>query len=128
MLDSNPEIWYNIGVKQREDKSMFKLKDIKANAGATLNKQGESLSYSKGYQVSEKDLLIIPAYKLRKAQLIDMLNALDNGKCLGVWIDNGKAYIDCSEYIRTKREALKLGKQRKQISIWGWKASEAIAC
>ena len=107
---------------------MFKLKDIKANKGATLSKQGESLSYSKGYQVSEKDLLIIPAYKLRKSQLIDMLNALDSGKCLGVWIDNGKAYIDCSEHIATKREALKLGKQRNQISIWGWKASEAIAC
>ena len=107
---------------------MFKLKDIKANNGATLNKQGESLSYSKGYQVSEKDLLIIPAYKLRKSQLIDMLNALEVGKCLGVWIDSGKAYIDCSEYISTKREALKLGRQRKQISIWGWKASEAIAC
>ena len=107
---------------------MFKLKDIKANNGATLNKQGESLSYSKGYQVSEKDLLIIPAYKLRKSQLIDMLNALEVGKCLGVWIDSGKAYIDCSEYISTKREALKLGRQRNQISIWGWKASEAIAC
>ena len=107
---------------------MFKLKDVKLNNGATLNKQGESLSYAKGYQVSEQDLEIIPAYKLTKKHLIDMLNRLPMGKCLGVWIDNGKAYIDCSEYVNTKKQALKLGKQRKQLSVWNWKAGEAIAC
>ena len=107
---------------------MFKLKEIKLNNGATLNKAGESLSYARGYQVSEKDLLIIPAYKLTKKQLIAMLNELADGKCLGVWIDGGKAYIDCSEYVSTKKQALRLGKQRKQISVWNWKAGEAIAC
>ena len=107
---------------------MFKLKNVKLNKGATLNKAGESLSYTRGYQVSEKDLLIIPAYKLTKKQLIAMLNELTDGKCLGVWIDGGKAYIDCSEYVSTKKQALRLGKQRKQISVWNWKAGEAIAC
>ena len=107
---------------------MFTLKQIKLNNGATLNKAGESLSYARGYQVSEKDLLIIPAYKLTKKQLIAMLNELADGKCLGVWIDGGKAYIDCSEYVSTKKQALRLGKQRKQISVWNWKAGEAIAC
>ena len=107
---------------------MFTLKEIKLNNGITLDKQGNALTYKSGYQVSKCDLAIIPAYRLRKSQLLEMLNAIPVGSCLGVWIDNGKAYIDCSEYIRTKREALKLGKQRKQISIWGWKASEAIAC
>ena len=107
---------------------MFKLKDVKLNNGATLSKQGESLSYARGYQVSEQDLEIIPAYKLTKKHLIDMLNHLPMGKCLGVWIDGGKAYIDCSEYVSTKKQALRLGKARKQISIWNWKAGEAIAC
>ena len=107
---------------------MFKLKDIKLNNGATLDKQGNPMAYAKGYQVSEKDLLIIPAYKLTKKQLIKMLNELADGKCLGVWIDGGKAYVDCSEYVSTKKQALKLGKQRKQISVWNWKAGEAIAC
>lgn len=107
---------------------MFKLKEIKLNAGATLDKQGNQLAYAKGYQVSEQDLEIIPAYKLTKKHLIDMLNSLPIGKCLGVWIYGGKAYIDCSEYIATKRQAMKAGKQRKQLSIWNWKAGEAIAC
>lgn len=107
---------------------MFKLKDIKTNCGATINKDGSLCEYARGYQVSEQDLEIIPAYRLRKAHLLEMLNSLADGKCLGIWIDGGKAYIDCSEYIRTKKEAIKLGKQRNQISVWNWKAGEAIAC
>ena len=107
---------------------MFKLKDVKLNNGATLNKQGESLSYANGYQVSVRDLEIIPAYRLTKKHLMEMLNRLPVGANLGVWIDQGKAYIDCSEYVSTKKQALKLGKQRKQLSVWNWKAGEAIAC
>ena len=45
-----------------------------------------------------------------------------------VWIDGGKAYIDCSEYVSTKKQALKVGKERKQLSIWDWKNSNAIPC
>ena len=107
---------------------MFKLKDIKTNNGATLNKQGEMLNYKNGYQVSAEDLAIIPAYKLRKSQLIEMLNALPVDSCLGVWIDNGKAYIDRSARIGNKRLALKVGKQLNQLAIWDWKASKSIAC
>ena len=107
---------------------MFKLKDIKANNGATLDKQGNSLNYNSGYQVSAEDLEIIPAYKLTKKHLIEMLNKIPVGSCLGVWINKGKAYIDRSARISNKRLALKVGRQLKQISIWDWKASEAIAC
>ena len=107
---------------------MFKLKEIKLNNGATLNKQGESLSYANGYQVSVKDLEIIPAYKLTKKHLIDMLKKLPVGANLGVWIDKGKAYIDHSVRFTNKRQALEYGKAHNQISIWNWKAGEAIAC
>lgn len=77
---------------------MFTLKQIKANAGITMDKEGNALAYKRGYQVSEQDLAIIPVYKLRKSKLIEMLNSLPAGK------------------------------ERKQLSIWNWKASEAIAC
>ena len=107
---------------------MFKLKDVKLNNGATLNKQGESLSYANGYQVSVKDLEIIPAYKLTKKHLIDMLKKLPVGANLGVWIDKGKAYIDHSMRVLSKKKALQLGKALNQISVWDWKAGEAIAC
>lgn len=107
---------------------MFKLKDIKANNGATLNKQGEPLNYKDGYQVSAEDLEVIPAYRLTKKHLIEMLNTLPVGANLGVWIDNKKAYIDYSVRFTNKRQALEYGKAHNQISIWNWKASEAIAC
>ena len=107
---------------------MFKLKDIKANNGATLNQQGESLNYANGYQVSVKDLEIIPAYRLTKKHLIEVLKTLPVGANLGVWIDNNKAYIDYSVKFNNKRQALAYGKAHNQISIWRWKASEAIAC
>ena len=107
---------------------MFTLKEIKLNKGITLDKQGNALTYKSGYQVSKCDLAIIPAYRLRKSQLLDMLNAIPVGSCLGVWIDNGKAYIDQSARISNKRLALKVGRQLNQISVWDWKASEAIAC
>lgn len=107
---------------------MFKLKDVKLNTGATLDKQGNPVAYSRGYQVSAQDLEVMPVYRLTKKHLKDILNHLADSQHLGIWIDNRKVYIDCSEHITTKREAMKLGKMRKQLSIWNWKAGEAIAC
>ena len=107
---------------------MFKLKDVKLNNGATLDKQGNMINYANGYQVSAEDLEIIPAYRLTKKHLIDMLAKIPNGSNLGVWIDSGKAYIDRSARIGNKRMALSVGRKLNQISIWDWKAGEAIAC
>ena len=107
---------------------MFKLKDVKLNNGATLNKQGESLSYANGYQVSVKDLEIIPAYRLTKKHLIEILKELPVGTNLGVWIDNGKAYIDHSVRFTNRNQALACGRFYNQLSIWNWKAGKAIAC
>ena len=107
---------------------MFKLKDVKLNNGATLDKQGNTLNYTNGYQVSAEDLEIIPAYRLTKKHLLDMLAKISNGSNLGVWIDNNKAYIDRSVRIGNKRLALMTGRKLNQISIWDWKASKAIAC
>ena len=107
---------------------MFKLKTLKANNGITLDKQGNAISYSNGYQVSAEDLEIIPAYKLTKKHLLDMLAKIPNGSNLGVWIDNGKAYIDRSARISNKRLALKVGRELNQISIYNWKTGDCIPC
>ena len=107
---------------------MFTLKQIKLNNGVTLDKSGLPLSYTCGYQVSEKDLEIIPAYRLTKKHLIDMLNKLPKGANLGVWIDNNKAYIDQSIRVLSKKYALKVGKALNQISIYDWKTGDCIPC
>ena len=105
---------------------MFTLKDILRNNGATLSKTGHPVSYARGYQVSICDMEIIPVYKLRKQHLIELLNAIPTGTCLGVWIEKGKAYIDQSAHFDLKRKALRIGKKYNQISIWNWNTSEAV--
>ena len=107
---------------------MFKLKEIKLNKGATLDKQGNTINYKRGYQVSKRDLAIIPTYKLRKSQLIEMLAEVPEGANLGIWIDNGKAYIDQSVKVNDKAIALRVGRALKQLAVWDWKAGKAIAC
>lgn len=107
---------------------MFKLKDIKANGGITLDKSGLPISYNCGYQVSAEDLEIIPTYRLTKKHLLEMLDRIPVGSNLGVWIDNGKAYIDRSARIVSKRMALKVGKALNQISIYDWKTGDCIPC
>ena len=107
---------------------MFTLKQVKANGGLTIDTMGRVVEYRKGYQVSKEDLAVVPVYKVRKFMLLEILNMLRDDEFLGLWIYEGKMYIDCSEHINTKREALKLGKAREQKTIWNWKASEAIAC
>lgn len=107
---------------------MFKLNSIKANNGATLHKDGSLCEYKRGYQVSEQDLFIIPVYKLRKRDIIALLNTLEDGKCLGIWIDHKKAYIDISERVTNKRKAIILGKERCQKAIYDWKTGDCIPC
>lgn len=105
---------------------MFTLKDILRNNGATLSKTGHPVSYARGYQVSICDMEIIPVYKLRKQHLIELLNTIPAGTCLGVWIEKGKAYIDQSAYFNTKRKARQIGEKNHQISIWNWQTAEAV--
>ena len=47
---------------------------------------------------------------------------------LGIWIDGGLAYVDISERIANRAHALKVGRERKQISVWAWKKGEAVTC
>ena len=105
---------------------MFTLKNILANKGATIDKNGNPVNYPRGYQVSVCDMLIIKARDLRKKTLKALLATIGADACLGIWIDKGFVYIDQSIMVRTKKQAIKLGKQYNQISIWNWKQEEAV--
>lgn len=105
---------------------MITLKAIKENKGATLTSNGEEVKQSSGYQVSVRDMEIIPAYKLRKHAIVALLKVVPQGYNLGIWIDGGKAYIDISKTYQRKGYAVKVGNKNNQISIWDWQAQEAI--
>ena len=101
------------------------LKAIKENGGATLNDGCKAVCYKTGYQVSERDVAILPMYKLT---LKFIKSLVEPQKFVGIWIENGKAYVDISERITTKRRALELGKERNQISIYDWKNQKVAYC
>lgn len=108
---------------------MMTLKAIKQNNGATLSDKGEAVSHKTGFQVSKCDIAVIPVYKLSKQAIKQILGLfVEEGENLGIWIDGGKAYIDISERISNRAHALKIGRDRKQISVWAWKKGEAVNC
>ena len=103
------------------------IKSIKRNGGATINKYGVRVSMKSGYQVSKQDLLIIPVDELSKDILKNLIKRLiKRGDYLGVWIDDGKVYIDISCRIATKHKAMEMGRKLKQLSVLRWRDCECL--
>ena len=104
------------------------INSIKRNGGATINKYGVRVSMKTGYQVSKRDLLIIPVCDLKKQLLIEAMKLLTSrSEYVGVWIDDGKAYIDISCRIATKKQAITMGRKLNQLSILRWSDCECLA-
>lgn len=106
------------------------LVKIIQNGGATLNGSGRAVSFRRGYQVSKKDCYILNARHTNKIlrAVNSLLNGLKPGEFCGLWVDGGRVYVDISERITSKRAALKLGRERAQISIFDWGAAACIYC
>ena len=103
------------------------IKSIKRNGGATINKYGERVTMKTGYQVSKRDLLIIPIEKLDKFVLKTLLaKLLSRGDYLGVWIDDGKVYIDISHRVATRGKAMEEGRKLNQLTILRWRDGECL--
>ena len=106
------------------------LVKIIQNGGATLDGSGRAVSFRRGYQVSKKDCYILNTRhtnKILKA-VNGILNSLKPGEFCGVWVDGGRVYVDISERIPRKRDALKIGRERAQISVFDWRTGAAIFC
>ena len=106
------------------------LVKIIQNGGATLDDSGRPVSFRRGYQVSKKDCYILNARhtnKILKA-INGILNDLKPGEFCGLWVDGGRVYVDISERIPRKRDALKIGRERAQISVFDWRTGAAIFC
>lgn len=101
------------------------IAEIIAEGGATLNAEGRAVNYATGYQVSRRDMFTIAAARLRWSHIKPLLM---KGAFVGVWVENGIAYVDMSERVNTKAEALRLGRERNQISVWNWAKKTCIYC
>jgi len=88
--------------------------------GLTL-KAGKPITYKSGWQVATEG---IEARTPREA--INAVKAF-NGDC-GIWFAEGIYYIDKSHRVNTKHEAMEVGKQHNQISVFCWRTKGLAYC
>lgn len=96
------------------------IKSLANNDGLTL-KGFKSITYKTGYQVAD--------YGVERKTVKGVINAINRmgGNC-GVWYSEGIYYIDHSFRIKTKGEALRIGKAHSQISILKWSNMSLVYC
>lgn len=96
------------------------LKALKDNDGLTI-KNGRSIQYKTGYQVAD--------YGVERKTIKGAANAIArmNGNC-GVWYSNGVYYIDHSFRVKTKHEAMEIGRKHNQISVLKWSNMSLVYC
>ena len=104
------------------------IKSIIRKGGATFNRNQERVTLKTGYQVSKCDLLVIPTESLTRDLLKALIKRLaSRGEYLGVWIDNGKVYVDISCRVATKRDAMQMGRDLNQLSVLRWADMQCLA-
>ena len=88
--------------------------------GLTL-KYGKIITYTSGWQVAD--------YGMETTSAQEAINEVRRmgGNC-GIWFENGIYYIDHSFRVNTKKEAMMIGKEHNQISIFGWKNKALAYC
>lgn len=98
------------------------LKSIIDNGGATIKKNGLSITYKRGWQVSKKDISVMDVNDLKSIlhKINEELKKIAKDEFLGLWIDKNKIYIDLTIKINNKKQAIEFGRKNKQISIYNW--------
>ncbi len=96
------------------------IKALKNNEGLTL-KNNKSIVYKTGYQVAD--------YGIERKTVKGTLRAIERmeGNC-GIWYSEGIYYIDHSFRVKTKKEALRIGKEHNQISVLKWSNMSLVYC
>ena len=96
------------------------IKKLTNNDGITL-KGGKVIEYKTGWQVA--------TYGVEVKTAREAINAVKTygGNC-GVWFAEGIYYIDKSFRVDTKKEALRIGREHNQISIFGWSRKNLAYC
>lgn len=104
------------------------VKSIIKNSGATINKNGNRVIMKTGYQVSKEDLIVVSLNEFGKDILKSLIQKLSRrGEYLGVWIDNGRVYIDISYRASTKKQAMDAGRELNQLSVLRWRDGKCLA-
>lgn len=91
------------------------IRKLTEEQGLTL-KNGKIVEYKTGWQVATIGVeCTTPEEVMRWIR-----HSTKTKKNVGVWLENGIYYVDFSQRITTKKEAVTLGMEKKQISIYSW--------
>lgn len=96
------------------------IRKLTNNDGLTL-KNGKAITYKSGWQVATEGVECTTA-----REAINAVKAY-NGNC-GIWYADGIYYIDLSKRVNTKSEALEIGRECNQISVFGWARGNLAYC
>ncbi len=96
------------------------IRKLNNNDGITL-KSGKVIEYKTGWQVA------IYGVEVKTAREAIEAVKVYGGNC-GVWFADGIYYIDKSFRVDTKKEALRIGREHNQISIFGWSRKNLAYC
>ena len=99
---------------------MTLILNLKNNDGLTL-KNNKPISYKTGWQVAD--------YGIETRDVMEAVTAIEElgGNC-GVWFSDGVYYIDHSFRVKTKHEAIAIGRAHNQISVFGWQRQNLAYC
>lgn len=96
------------------------IRKISENGGLTL-KHGKPVNYKTGWQVADHGVECnTPESCMRAVKAM-------NGEC-GIWLEKGIYYVDHSFRVKTKKEALSIGRAHNQISVFGWERKNLAYC
>lgn len=94
------------------------IRKLSNGDGLTL-KNGKIRRYKSGYQVATNGVEVLsPEMAIQAVREF-------KGTC-GVWVENGRYYIDISKRVSTKREAVEIGNAHNQLSIYRWRGNQAV--
>lgn len=101
-------------------KTIEAIANLKESEGLTI-KNYQSITYKSGWQVADYG---VECTTVQEAVIA--VNKYD-GNC-GVWYEKGIYYIDHSFRVKTKKEALAIGKAHNQISVLKWSNMSLVYC
>lgn len=100
---------------------LYYLMSILADNGGFTAKNFELVSYKTGWQVATEGF--------ETTSIVEAVNYVRKlGGTCGVWYSNGIYYIDKCRRVDTKKEALSIGRDHQQISIYGWQRGALAYC
>ena len=105
---------------------------LKENSGVSYNMTTKEYNQNKGFFVSLPNLETkVSLQSLSVDDIVIFINRYktllqDKTKFIGGWIDNNTVYLDISEQIFDKREALERGYKHNQLAIYNANESKVI--